>query len=141
MVKINPFIFVKNGNDAIKLYEEVLGAKLIDKMPFSEEMGKQSGFPDDFDYENSTMHATLDVGGAVIMLSDNMIGLPSSGNVEIVLHFDNKRQLQEIYDKAIEKKFKISMALEKTFWGAWFTRFEDSEGVGWQLSFQEDERS
>ena len=141
MVKVNPFILVKNGKDAIELYKELLGAKLVDQMPFSEEMGKQSGFPEDFNYENSTMHAVLDIGGAVIMLADNMIGLPGSGNVEIVLHLDNKQQLDDIYEKAKEKKFKINMELQKAFWGAWFTRFEDSEGVGWQLSFQEEEKS
>jgi uncharacterized glyoxalase superfamily protein PhnB len=31
------------------------------------------------------------------------------------------------------------MELEKTFWGAYFARFEDPEGIGWQLNFSESE--
>ena len=103
--------------------------------------GDYSGVPDDFDYENSTMHATLDFGGPLIMLADNFMGVPGSGNVEIVLHLDSKEELDKIYDKAKEKGFKIKMELEKTFWGAWFARFGDSEGVGWQLNYQEEERT
>ena len=141
MVKTNPFISVKNGKKAIELYKKLLGAKLISHMPVSKEMGSQFGLSDDFDYDNSTLHAVLDVGGAEIMLSDNMEGVPGSGNVEIVLHLESKQELNKIYDKAKEKGLKIKMELQKTFWGAWYARFEDSEGVGWQLNFQEEERS
>jgi PhnB protein len=137
LVKANPYLLVKNGKVAIELYKELFGAKLIDQMPFTEEMGKQSGFPKDFDYANSTMHAVLDIGGAEFMLADNTIGAPGSGNVEIVLHLDNKKQIETIYDKAKTKKFKIKMELQQTFWGAWYARFEDSEVIGWQLNFQE----
>ena len=137
LVKTNPYLSVKNGKAAIELYKELFGAKLIDHMPFTNEMGKQFGFSKDFDYKNSTMHAVMDIGGAEIMLNDNIMGLPSGGNVEIVLHLDNKKQLETIYNKAKSKKFKIKMELQQTFWGAWYARFEDSEGIGWQLNFQE----
>ena len=137
LVKANPYLLVKNGKAAIELYKELLGAKLVDRMPFSREMGKEFGFPTDFNYDNSTMHAVLDIGGAEIMLADNTTGIPGGGNVEIVLHLDNKKQLDTIYNKAKAKKFKIKMELQQTFWGAWYARFEDSEGVGWQLNFQE----
>lgn len=137
LVKVNPFLMVKNGKAAIELYKELLGAKLIDHMPFTKEMAKGFGFPKDFDYENSTMHAMLNIGGAEIMLADNTMGLPSGGNVEVVLHLDTKKQIETIYKKAKAKNYKIKMELQQTFWGAWYTRFEDSEGVGWQLNFQE----
>jgi len=137
LVKANPYLSVKNGKAAIELYKELLGAKLVDHMPFTEEAGKDFGFPKDFDYDNSTMHAVLDVGGAELMLSDNIMGLPPGGNVEVVLHLDNKKQIETIYKKAKAKNFKIKMELQQTFWGSWYARFEDSEGVGWQLNFQE----
>lgn len=140
LIKTNPFLLVKNGKAAIELYKELLGAKLVDHMPFTKEMGKEFGFPKNFDYNNSTMHAVLDVKSAEIMLADNTMGAPGGGNVEIVLHLDNKKDLEEIYKKAKAKKFKIKMELQKTFWGAWYARFEDSEGVGWQLNFQEESR-
>ena len=61
MITINPYLMVKNGQEAIELYKELFGAKLVDRMPFEKEAGAFFGFPDDYDYENSTMHAVLDL--------------------------------------------------------------------------------
>ncbi|MFW9970063.1 MAG: VOC family protein [Candidatus Odinarchaeota archaeon] len=139
MVKINPYLIVKNAIQAIEMYKDLFGAKLIDRMPYSKEMGNQFGLPDNFNYENSTMHAIINIGGSEIMLADNIRGIPVSGNVEVVVHLDNKKQIETIYNKAKTKGFKIKMELQQTFWGAWYARFEDSEGVGWQLNFQLEE--
>ena len=66
MTRSIPYILVKNGNKAIDLYKSLFGAKLVSKQSFSPEIGKEMGFPKDFDYKNSTMHAILDIKGAII---------------------------------------------------------------------------
>jgi PhnB protein len=139
MVKINPYLLVKNGKESIKLYEELFGAKQIEHMPFTKEVGTQFGFSDDFDYENSTMHAELEIGGATFMLSDNPMNNVGSGNVQIFMELDSKDELDAIHEKVQKKKFTILMPLEKTFWGSWFLVFEDSNGIGWQLAFTEEQ--
>jgi PhnB protein len=139
MVTINPYLLVSNGKKAIELYKDLFGAKQVDHMPFQKEIGAQFGFPEDFDYENSTMHAELDIGGAMIMLSDNPMNKKESGNVQILVNLDSKKDLDKIYNKVKEKKFEILMDLQKTSWGSWFLVFEDSFGVGWQLNFPETE--
>jgi len=139
MVTINPYLMVKNGKEAIKLYKDLFGAKLVDRMPFAKEAGVYFGFPDDFDYENSTMHAVLDIKGAVIMLSDNAMGKSGSGNVQVLVTLDSKEELDKINEKVQEKKFTIIMPLEKTSWGSWFFMFEDSYGIGWQINFSEEQ--
>ena len=140
MVLAIPYLIVRNGKESIKLYEELFGAKVIEHMPFTKEMGTQFGLPDDFDYKNSTLHAELEINGGKIMVTDNMAGETGGGNVEVLLQLESKDQIDTIYSKAKKKGFKIKMELEKTFWGAYFARFEDSDGVGWQLNFQEDPR-
>ena len=140
MVLAIPYLIVRNGKESIKLYEELFGAKVIEHMPFTKEMGTQFGLPDDFDYKNSTLHAELEINGGKIMVTDNMAGETGGGNVEVLLQLESKEQIDTIYSKAKKKGFKIKMELEKTFWGAYFARFEDSDGVGWQLNFQEDPR-
>ena len=137
MVKSIPYLLVQNGKRAIKLYKEVFGAKLVSSQAFSPEMGKYMGFPDDFDYENSTMHAILDIGGAQVYLTDGAFGHLAEGRVEVVLELDSNRQGDEIWAKVKSKKFKIVMDYQKKAGGRWYGRFADSEGVGWQLNFQE----
>lgn len=139
MTKAIPYLLVKNGKKAIELYENLFGAKLIEHQPFNKEIGKEFGLPENFNYEKSTMHAKLDIGGALIYLADNMMGLSSPGNVEITLDLENKDQIDSIYETVKKNGFKITMELEKTFWGAWFARFVDSEGIGWQLNYTENQ--
>ncbi len=66
MVKAIPYLLVKNGKKAIEIYKELFETKVIEHQPSSKEVGKEFGMPDDFDYENSTMHAKLDISGALI---------------------------------------------------------------------------
>jgi len=139
MTKAIPYLLVKNGKRAIELYKNLFGAKLIEHQPFNKEIGKEFGMHEDFDYENSTMHAKLDIDGALIYLADNMLGHSSPGNVEITLDLEKKEKIDSIYKKVKENDFKITMELEKTFWGAWFARFVDSEGIGWQLNYTENQ--
>ena len=139
MVKINPYLMVNNGKEAIELYKDLFGAKLLDHTPFAKEAGQAFGFPEDYDYENSTMHAVLDINGAVIMLSDNALGKSGSGNVQVLITLDSKKELDKINEKVLKKKFDIIMPLEKRGWGMWFLLFEDSYGIGWQISYSEDQ--
>lgn len=108
-------------------------------IPFPKEISSQFGFTEDFNYENSMMHAVLDVEGGVIMLSDNPVGKSGSGNVQVLVTLGSKEELYKIHEKVQKKKFPILMPLEKTFWGSWFLVFEDSNGIGWQLAYPEDQ--
>lgn len=130
---------VENGKKAIELYKELFGAKLVDHTPFTEETGLYFGFSEDFNYENSTMHAILDINGAIIMLSDNALRKPGSGNVQVLLTLDSKEEFDKVNNKVQEKKFTIIMPCEKTSWGSWFLVFEDPFGIGWQINFPEDQ--
>ncbi|MFX0040841.1 MAG: VOC family protein [Candidatus Heimdallarchaeota archaeon] len=137
MIKINPYLMVDNGKDAIELYKDLFGAKLVERTPFAKESGVYFGFPDDYDYENSTMHAVLDIKGAIIMLSDNALGKLGSGNVQVLLTLDSKEDIDKINEKVQKNKFNVIMPLEKTFWGSWYLMFEDSFGIGWQIMYAE----
>ena len=139
MTKINPYLKVENGKKAIELYNDLFGAKLVEHQPFAKEAGEGFGFPDDYDYENSTMHAVLDINGAVFMLSDNALGKPGSGNVQIYIDVDSKKEIEKINEKVQKLKFNIIMPLERRFWGMWYMMFEDSYGIGWQVGFSEEQ--
>jgi PhnB protein len=131
-------LVIPNAKEAIELYKKVFNAKIVSHEPFSTEMGEQMGFPEDFDYANSTMHAELDIFGSDIYMSDSDSPekIPK-GNVEVVLSVDNLEQIETFYNNAKESGAEIVMELQKTFWGAHFTRFRDSFGVGWQLNYAE----
>ena len=86
------------------------------------------------------MHAVLDIGGDVIMLSDNPLKKVGFGNVTILMTLDSKEELDKIHKKVQKMKFNILMPLEKKFSGTWFLFFEDINGIGWQIAFNEEQQ-
>jgi len=138
MAKTNPYIMVENGKAAIELYKDLFDAKLLEHSPFEKEGGASFDFPDDNNYENSTMYAVLDIKGAIIMLSDNTFRKSGSGNVQVMLTLDSKEDIDRINEKVQIKKFNIIIPLEKRFLGSWYLMFEDSYGIGWQIMYSEN---
>lgn len=136
MVRVIPYLTVKNGKEAIELYKDIFSAKLLDHRPALKEQGADFNLPEDFDYENSTMHAELEIGGSHIYLSDNMGPPiePSEQRIEILLELDTKEEIEAIYNKAKEKGSEIKMELQQMFWGAMYARFKDPLGISWQLN-------
>lgn len=139
MVKVIPHISVPNARKTIETYKELFDATLIDHMPFDPQMGKQMGLPDSFDYENSTMHAVVEVGGATLFIADSMGGEAGAGRVEIVLDLDSREQIESIWGRVKAKGYRVVMELQEQFWGAIYGRFIDPDGVGWQLNYNIDE--
>jgi PhnB protein len=140
-MKNRPSLSVKNGLEAIKLYEKMFDAKLVMREKFTPEIGKEFGIPEDYDYGNSTMHAELDFSDNMVYLADDFMGSEAEGprRVEILLDLDSKEQIEKFYNNAQELGCEIQMELEKQFWGAYFASSKDPFGVGWQLNFQQEE--
>jgi PhnB protein len=142
MANTIPYLIIKGGaKKAIKLYKSIFNAKLISHMPYDENIGKEYGFPKDFDYENSTMHAHIEIDGATVYLSDDLSHGDEKirrgiGRVEVMIEIDSKKRFDEIWNKIKNRRgIKVIMPAEKTFWGSWFCRFIDSKKIGWQINY------
>ena len=143
MAQTIPYLIIKGGaKKAIKLYKSIFNAKEISHMPYTKEIGEGYDFPKDFDYENSTMHAHIEIDGAPIYLSDdNNFGDQNFrrgvGRVDVMLGIDSKERFDEIWNKVKNRRgIKVIMPAEKTFWGSWYCRFMDSKKVGWQINYE-----
>ncbi len=138
MGKITPYIHVPNAKKTIEIYKSVFGASLVSHTPFSPEMGQGMGLPSTFDYENSTMHAVLNINGAEFYISDSMSLVATGPNrVRITIEPDSRVQLDKIWQKVKAAKFKIDTDLQATPWGGVIGIFEDQDGIGWIVTLQE----
>jgi len=136
VVKAIPAIIVKNAKQTLKVYEDLFGAKMRNWTPVSKDMANHMGFPEDFDLDNSTLHAEFQIGDALFYINDSMgYQLAPEGNVEIMLEVDSKEQIDAIWEKVKQNNYKIKTELAKTFWNAYFGMFFDGDGIGWQLNF------
>jgi len=127
---VNPYLFF-NGTavKALELYKNALGARAANVSTFGEAPGTPPASA------NLIMHATLDIDGQTVMLSDSMPGQPfaAGGNVQVCLNLDDVGETQKKFD-ALAAGGTVTMPLQDTFWGARFGTLTDAFGVQWMFN-------
>lgn len=133
---IHPYLFFAGCcEEAIEFYKQAIGAEVQFLMRFkdSPEPAPKGTMPEGM--ENKVMHATLTVGGAILMVSDGMCTQPSFEGFRISLAFTTEARADEVF-KALAEGGSVQMALGKTFWSPCFGMVTDRFGVGWMVSTQ-----
>jgi PhnB protein len=130
--QLNPYLnFNGTAEQAIKLYERVLGAKTEGLQRFGDIPGNTPA-PEN---KNRVIHAKLHIGPGVIMISDSQPGHPVAAgeNVHVCLDFDDAADAAARFD-ALAAGGKVTMPLQDTFWGAKFGMLTDAYGVSWMFN-------
>ena len=134
--QLNPYLnFNGTADQAIKLYEGALGAKVENVMRF----GDQAGMPVAPADKNRVMHAVLRLGAGMVMVSDTMPSQPVStdgSNVHVTLDFDDAAEMIQKFD-ALAKGGNVTMPLQDTFWGAKFGMLTDAFGIRWMFNCEQ----
>ena len=124
---VTPSLVVSPCAEALDFYQRAFGAKLKGSIPG----------PDGL-----VMHAEISIGGAMIMLADEMPpmnGGPSrkspknagttTGGVMLYV-----KDVDAAFERAIAAGAKVTMPLEDQFWGDRFGQLEDPFGHVWALA-------
>ncbi|MGE0526612.1 MAG: VOC family protein [Bdellovibrionales bacterium] len=121
--------FDGNCAEAMKFYQKCLKADL-ELMPFSEMPGDVPPAS-----KNRIMHARLTKGGAVLMASDTMPGMPFTlgNNFSVSIHCESKAEVDEFLG-ALKEGGKVTMPAAEMFWGAYFGMCTDKFGVNWMFN-------
>jgi PhnB protein len=131
--KISPYLnFDGKGEQAMKFYESVLGAKL-------EQLSRMGDVPDakaSPEDKSRLMHALLRFeNGDAIMASDTMKGEAFSvgNNVHVTLDFTDIDEMAKKFE-ALAAGGKVNMPLNDAFWGARFGMLVDKFGIHWMFN-------
>lgn len=143
---LNPqIIFDGQCGDAIALYERILGAKAVRVVRYSE---MQAGAPIPEDRRGWYAHATLQVGGGVLMVSDDVFHgrqSPMPGHAEgrgtVHLEFADPAELRKLFDALAAEGGHVIMKPHDTFWGAVYGALVDKFGVGWDFHHEQKKES
>lgn len=140
MTAINPYLtFDGNCEDAFNFYRSVFGGKFT-------YVGRFSEMPSDFTVpdkdKNKIMHISLPISKeTTLMGSDTSSSFgpkPIFGNnFSISINTDKKEEADRIF-KELSTGGKVTMPLEKAFWGDYFGMFTDKFGINWMVA-QRDE--
>lgn len=143
MATMNPYLsFNGNAEEAFNFYKSVFGGEFMNVTRFKDtpEAGKVSK-----NEENKIMHIALPLGnGYVLMASDVLESMGykvnPGNNFSIAVSVESDEQATKIFDK-LSAGGKITMPLQKTFWGAFFGMINDKFGIQWMISHDQNMQS
>ena len=131
---LEPYLFF-NGRceEAIRFYQQALGAEVTMQMRMNEapEPPPPGAVPEGF--ENKIMHAGLRIGAMNLLMSDGNSDLPPSfTGFSLTLGVADAGEAESKFN-ALAQGGKVTMPLGKTFWSPCFGMLEDRFGVGWMV--------
>ena len=130
-MKLTPYLnFAGNAQEALDFYANALDGKVVYMQRYGD-----SPMPGDEDYKNKVMHARLQFGDNLIMVSDAMKGydVPTKGNIQLSIEMDDVAQQEKVFNRMAEGG-KVTMPLSDQFWGARFGMLQDKFGVNWMFN-------
>lgn len=138
-MKIEPYLFFDGRcEEAIEFYQQALGAKVEFMMRNSEspEPPPEGMLPPGS--EHKIMHASLHIGGALVMMSDGMCGGDAAfKGFSLSLDCPEADQAREAF-AALADGGQVTMPLGKTFWAPLFGMVTDRFGVSWMVGVSPD---
>jgi PhnB protein len=133
-MQVQPYLFFDGRcEEAIEFYRKALGAQVEMMMRFkdSPEPCPEGMLPPGS--ENKVMHASLQIGGTMVMASDGHAkGAPSFQGFSLSLDASDDADAKRLFD-ALSDGGQVQMPLGKTFFASSFGMVADKFGVSWMV--------
>ncbi|MEP7257134.1 MAG: VOC family protein [Flavitalea sp.] len=142
MAVINPYLnFPGTAEEAFNFYKSVFGGEFIALQRFKDtpETGKATGSDGE-----KIMHISLPIGkGNVLMATDALEAMGHSfapgNNFTLSLAAGSEQEADKLFH-GLSAGGKVTMPLQKVFWGAYFGMFNDKFGVPWMVNYDYDQQ-
>ncbi len=131
---IHPYLFLGGHcQEAIDFYRQAVGAEVQMQMLYrdSPDPTPPGMLPPGF--ESKVMHATLSIGGDVLMMSDGAGEPLAFQGFSLSLAFPSEAEARRAFD-ALAEGGQVQMPITETFWSPCFGMLKDRFGVGWMVT-------
>ena len=133
-MELTPYLnFEGNAEEVLDFYKDALDGEIVMVSRY-----KDAPMPSDEDWKDKIMHARLKFGRSVVMISDGPKDFKTTfnGNIQLSIEVEDENKMEEVFNK-LAAGGKITMPLQKQFWGAKFGMLVDKFGTGWMLNHEE----
>ncbi len=133
---IQPYLFFAGRcEEAIEFYHKALGAQV--EMLMRHKDSPDPPPPDMLQpgFEDKVMHATLRIGGAILMASDGCDDKARFDGFRLSLALATEDEARRAF-AGLSDGGQVLMPLTKTFWSPCFGMVTDRFGVGWMVTVQ-----
>ena len=130
-MSVTPYLFFDGRcEEAIEFYKKTLGAEVGMMMRYKESPEKNMCTPAN---ENKIMHASMRIGGTLVMLSDGRAeGKPKFEGFFLSLDPKTEAEAEKMFT-ALSQGGQVQMPLTSTFFAKSFGMVADKFGMGWMI--------
>ena len=142
MTTVNVYInYDGNCEEAFNFYKSVFGGEFPYVGRYKDMPVQEGQKPLTEEDKNRIMHISLPVSKETILMGSDTIcemseSFKKGNNFAISINADNMAEIDRLF-KGLSAGGKVTMPMNKTFWGDYFGMFEDKFGINWMLSFNE----
>jgi PhnB protein len=131
---IEPYLFF-NGRceEAVKFYQQALGAELQFMMRYKESPEPPPPGMMPPNWGDKVMHATMKIGSTIVMASDGCGEGAKFEGFSLSISVNTEADAKKIFT-ALNEGGQVKMPLTKTFWSPCFGMLADKFGIGWMVS-------
>lgn len=131
-MKLSTYLYFSgNCKEALTFYEKVAGGRLLFSMPFGGSPAEGMMPPG---WEDKILHASMELGGQVMMASDAPQGHSEKmGGFSVSLETDSVDEAKRVFE-ALTEGGQVTMPLAPTFWSPMFGMGKDRFGTPWMVS-------
>ncbi len=139
MASVNIYlIFNGNCEEAFNFYKSVFGGE-IPYMGRYKDMPPDAGKPISPEDANKIMHVSLPISKETMIMGSDAGGEWASdysegNNFSISINTGSKEEADKLFN-GLSAGGKVTMPMNKTFWGDYFGMFTDKFGINWMVSF------
>lgn len=128
--------FPGSTEEAFNFYKSIFGGEFAAIMRFEETPEGEKLSPEE---KQKIMHIALPLGKNIMLMATDALEsmnqhVQTGNNMYISLSTDTKEEADRIFT-ALSDGATIEMAMQDTFWGAYFGMLKDKFGVQWMLNF------
>ncbi len=142
MAQVNPYLtFDGNCEEAFNFYKSVFGGEFQYIGRFKDMPGEQ--IPES--QQEKIMHVSLPISKETILMgSDSSSEFGQThilgNNISISVNTASEEEARKIFD-GLSQGGRVTMPLEKTFWGAFFGMLTDKFGINWMVNHDYEQKA
>jgi PhnB protein len=139
MAQVNPYLnFKGNCEEAFKFYQSVFGGEFPYVGRYKDMPPTEGKDMKDIDGE-LVMHISLPIGKDSVLMGSDIGGewaknVVEGNNIQLSINTDSEEEAKRVFN-GLSAGGKITMPMEKTFWGAYFGMFIDKFGISWMVNY------
>jgi len=142
MTTVNVYLnYEGNCEEAFNFYKSVFGGE-FPYLGYFKDMPPQEGMPPISAEEgNKIMHVSLPISKETMLMGSDVGGewcptIVKGNNFAVSIATDSKEEADRLFN-GLSAGGKVTMPMEKTFWGSYFGMFTDKFDINWMVGFDE----